>query len=146
MKISTRARYGTRLMLELGLYYGKAPIFLKDIARREEISEKYLSQIIIPLKAQGLVSSFRGAKGGYLLSKPPSQITIKEIVEILEGGLNLLRCVRDLSVRHRASKCATRDVWGLLEDKITNTLSSITLEDLVKIYKEKQESILSYNI
>ena len=80
MNISTRTRYGTRLMLELGLNYGKEPLLLREIAASQEISEKYLSQIIIPLKAAGLVNSFRGARGGYILAKPPKQITLNDIV------------------------------------------------------------------
>ena len=133
-------------MLELALHYEQGPVFLKDIAKNEEISEKYLSQIIIPLKAYGLVNSFRGAKGGYVLSRPPSQITLKAIVEILEGGLDLLECVGNASVCGRVSKCVTRDIWSLLGQTISNTLGAITLQDLVRMYKEKEEKIIMYNI
>ena len=94
MRTSTRSRYGVRLMLELALSHGKGPIFLKDIARRQEISDKYLSQIIIPLKSAGLVSSHRGAHGGYVLQREPARITIREIVEVLEG-ITLQDLVRD---------------------------------------------------
>src|SRR4030067_739218 len=93
MKLSTRSRYGVRLMLALGVKSNQGPIFLKDIARSEEISEKYLSQIIIPLKAKGLVSTFRGAHGGYILARRASEIRLREIVEPLEGDLCLVDCV-----------------------------------------------------
>jgi Rrf2 family protein len=93
MKISTRARYGTRLMVALGAHYGQRPVFLKEIAKAEEISEKYLSQIIMPLKAAGLVNSFRGAHGGYVLSRTPAQISLKDIVGALEGDFNLVGCL-----------------------------------------------------
>ena len=146
MKISTRARYGSRLMLELALYYGQKAVLLKDIAKNEEISEKYLSQIIIPLKAAGLVNSYRGAHGGYVLAKAPDQISLKDIVEILEGGLDLLSCVGNGAVCNRTSICATRDIWSLLGEKISQTLNSITLKDLVNIHKEKEEKVLMYNI
>lgn len=146
MRISTRARYGTRLMLELALFYGKEPVFLKDIAKNEEISEKYLSQIIIPLKASGLVNSFRGARGGYVLARPPSEINLKDIVEILEGGLELLDCVGNSSVCSRVSRCVTRDIWSLLGQTISQTLGSITLEDLVKMHNEKEHKLMMYNI
>lgn len=146
MRISTRARYGTRLMLELALYYGGEAVFLKDIAKNEEISEKYLSQIIIPLKSSGLVNSFRGAKGGYVLSRSPSQITLKEIVGVLEGGLDLLECVSNGHVCDRTSKCVTRDIWNLLGQTISNTLEAVTLEDLVKMHKEKEHKLMMYNI
>ncbi len=85
MKISTRVRYGMRLMLELALHDNQGPIFLKDIARKQDISEKYLSQIIIPLRTAGLVKSFRGAHGGYELQREPEAITLRQVMEALEG-------------------------------------------------------------
>ena len=146
MKLSTRARYGSRLMLELGLYYGKGPVFLKDIAKREEISEKYLSQIIIPLKAAGLVESIRGAHGGYVLSRDPKQITMKDIVETLEGSLDLVGCVRRPKMCGRVSLCVTRNLWRKVSDNISQALASVTLEDLVKDYKEVAAQSTLYNI
>ena len=146
MRISTRSRYGSRLMLELALNYGKKPVFLKDIAKNEEISEKYLSQIIIPLKAKGLVSSFRGMNGGYVLAKLPSQITLREIVELLEGRLELLSCIGNPSTCSRVSICVTRDIWNLVGEKIVQTLDSVTLEDLVKSHNRKDEAVMMYNI
>src|SRR4030042_540461 len=95
MKLSTRTRYGVRLMVALALNYGKDPVFLKDIAKGENISEKYLSLIIIPLRGVNLVNSVRGAHGGYNLSKEPSQITLKEIVDVLEGECSLVDCVKN---------------------------------------------------
>lgn len=136
MRLSTRARYGTRLMLELALNFNQGTVFLKDIAKKEEISEKYLSQLVIPLKASGLISSSRGAHGGYRLAKPPSQITLMEIVQMLEGNLSLVECVKNPSICSRVSKCATRDIWGKLDEKISDVLSSVTLEDLVSSQKE----------
>ena len=89
MKFSTRTRYGTRLMIRLGLSDTKDPVLLKDIAKKEGMSEKYLSQIIIPLKAAGLVDSFRGAHGGYSLARQPRHITVGDIVFALEGEIDL---------------------------------------------------------
>jgi Rrf2 family protein len=136
MRLSTRARYGTRLMLELALNFNQGTVFLKDIAQKEEISEKYLSHLVISLKASGLISSSRGAHGGYRLAKPPSQITLMDIVQILEGNLSLVECVKNPSICSRVSKCATRDIWGKLDEKISDVLSSVTLEDLVSSQKE----------
>ncbi|MCJ7788977.1 MAG: Rrf2 family transcriptional regulator [Candidatus Atribacteria bacterium] len=136
MRLSTRARYGTRLMLELALNFNQGTVFLKDIAQKEEISEKYLSHLVISLKASGLISSSRGAHGGYRLAKPPSQITLMEIVQILEGNLSLVECVKNPSICSRVSKCVTRDIWGKLDEKISDVLSSVTLEDLVSSQKE----------
>jgi len=136
MRLSTRARYGTRLMLELALNFDKGTIFLKDIAKKEEISEKYLSHLVIPLRASGLINSSRGAHGGYRLAKSPSQITLNEIVKTLEGGISCVECVENPSVCPRVSKCATRGIWEKLDEKISHELSSITLEDLMKSQKE----------
>ena len=132
MRLSTRSRYGTRLMLELALNYHKGNVYLKDVAREEDISEKYLSHLVIPLKANGLISSSRGAHGGYRLAKSPSRITVKDIVQTLEGNLSPVECIKNPSVCKRVPGCVTRDVWKKLDEKISDTLNSITLEDLVK--------------
>jgi len=136
MRLSTRARYGTRLMLELALNFSNGTIFLKDIAEKEEISEKYLSHLVIPLKSSGLISSSRGAHGGYRLAKSPSQITLKEIVQTLEGSISCVECVKNPSVCPRVSKCATRGIWEKLDEKIAAELSSVNLEDLMNSQKE----------
>jgi len=136
MRLSTRARYGTRLMLELALNFNNGTIFLKDIAEKEEISEKYLSHLVIPLKSSGLISSSRGAHGGYQLTKSPSQITLKEIVQTLEGSISCVECVKNPSICPRVSKCATRGIWEKLDEKISDELSSVTLEDLANSQKE----------
>lgn len=145
MKLSTRARYGVRLMLSLARSYGQGPLYLKDIARAEEISEKYLSLIIIPLRGVGLVNSTRGAHGGYALAKPPEKITLKEIVDVLEGNC-LVDCIKDPSACSRVQICASRDIWTLLDGKISETLDSITLQQLVAMNREKAEKSISSNI
>ena len=136
MRLSTRARYGARLMLELALNVNKGNIFLKDIAEREDISEKYLSHLVIPLKASGLISSTRGAHGGYKLAKNPSQITLKEIVQTLEGGISCVECVKNPYVCPRVSKCVTRAIWEKVDEKISEALDSITLASLMSSEKE----------
>jgi Rrf2 family protein len=132
-------------MLSLALNYGKGPVFLKDIAKREEISEKYLSLIIIPLRGAGLINSFRGAYGGYTLAREPSKINVKEIVDVLEGDC-LVNCIKDSSACSRISTCAARDIWILLGGKISETLESITLEKLTYMSREKAENSLSHQI
>ena len=146
MKVSTRARYGVRLMFELALHFGKGPIMLKDIAREEEISEKYLSQIIIPLRGLGLVKSVRGARGGYTLSRLPSQIKVKEIVDILEGNGGLVDCIRNPLVCRRVPFCVSRDIWAMVGDKISEILASVTLGDMVKMHRKRIEKNIMYNI
>jgi Rrf2 family protein len=137
MKLSTRARYGVRLMLALARNYGKEPVYLKDIARQEDISEKYLSLLIIPLRRIGLVNSVRGAYGGYNLAKSPEEITLKEIVDVLEGDCCLVDCIKDPSSCPRVPTCVTRDIWELVGGKISETLNSITLGKMLKMNKEK---------
>ena len=138
MKISARARYGVRLMMVLARNYGKGPIYLKDIAKEEEISEKYLGQIIIPLRGAGLVLSSRGSHGGYMLAREPSEINLRQIVDILEGDC-LVRCIKDPSACSRVSTCASRDIWMLLGGKISETLGSVSLAELNNIDHEKAE-------
>jgi Rrf2 family protein len=137
MKLSTRTRYGVRLMAALASEYSSKPLFLKDIAAMEEISEKYLSLIVIPLRASGLIKSLRGAHGGYSLAKDPREITLYNIVEALEGEICLVRCVKQPALCNRAAICPTRDTWSVLGDKIKENLNEITLTELIKQKKEK---------
>jgi Rrf2 family protein len=124
-------------MLELALNFGKKPVYLKDIAKSQNISEKYLSLIVIPLRRIGLVISVRGAYGGYRLAKDPSQITMKQIMDVLEGGCYLVHCVKNPSTCPRVPLCASRDIWVIIGEKISEILNSITLDILVNMYKEK---------
>jgi Rrf2 family protein len=146
MKLSTRARYGVRLMVALAFNYDKGPVFLKDVAKGENISEKYLSLIIIPLRRIGLVNSIRGAHGGYLLAKDPSQITMKEIIDVLEGDCSLVDCVRNPSACPRVAICASHDIWEIIGGKISETLNSVTLDMLVKMNQEKAQKTMMHNI
>lgn len=146
MRISTRSRYGVRLMLALARNYGKGYVYLKDIARGEGMSEKYLSKITISLRGRGLINSSRGVRGGYILAKAPAEITLKEVVDVLEGDTPLVDCVRDKSVCARAAVCASRDVWVLLDGKISEVLNAINLEQLVRLNRDKIEKALSPRI
>lgn len=132
MKISTRSKYGLQLMVTLARHYWKGVVSLKDIAAEEDISEKYLGQLIIPLKAAGLVHAEQGAYGGYLLARSPKKINVLEIIKPLEGGLVLSKCSYDPSACQRAKRCTVSQVWRNLNDKISETLQKITLEDLRK--------------
>jgi Rrf2 family protein len=125
-------------MLELASHYGEAPIELKEIARKEDISLKYLEQVINPLRAAGLVKAIRGSKGGYALAKHPSAICLYDVVETLEGPLNLLECLHDPKACQRTSSCVTRDIWEEVSDAISKILNSVTLEDMVNRKKEKE--------
>jgi Rrf2 family protein len=146
MRISTRSRSGIRLMINLAANYNKGHAFLKDIAREEEISEKYLSQIVIPLRRAGMLTASRGVHGGYILAKSPREITAKEIVEALEGDLDLIECARDQEACNRVAGCASRGLWEGLGRKIAEYLSSVTLDDLFKIKQEKVSKTIEYSI
>lgn len=145
MKISTRVRYGLRLMFNLALHYGHGPQLLKEIAKKEDISEKYLSQIIIPLKSAGLVNAYRGAQGGYILAKNPSKINVKDIYEAIDGEINIVQCVKS-NTCDRASNCVCRDVWLSLANNISRSLSEFSLHDLVTKSKELDKDLIVYNI
>ncbi|MBU0478025.1 Rrf2 family transcriptional regulator [bacterium] len=146
MRISTKGRYGARLMLELALHYEKGTVLLKDIAKRQEISEGYLEHIVPILKSAGLISSSRGAHGGYTLARNPSDITFKDIVGALEGNLAVAECVSSPKVCHRVDSCVTREIWEQMSEKITEVLASTILEDIVKRHREKQQQPLMYSI
>jgi Rrf2 family protein len=146
MRVSTRARYGLRFMIELAANYGKGPVYMKDIAKSQEISEKYLSQILITLKSAGLVDGFRGVHGGYILPRPPSGITLKDIVGVLEGDLSLIECVQMPGTCRREPVCVSQEVWQKLGAVISETLDAITLEELVARQREKLQKEAMYYI
>ncbi len=128
-------------MIELASNYGGGPIELKEIAQREDISLKYLEQVFIPLRTAGLIKSIRGSKGGYSLAKPPSEIFLDEIVEVLEGPIEIVDCLRDSKNCRRASHCVARDVWREVSQVIQNILSSINLEELSNRKRRREENL-----
>ncbi len=139
MKLSTRARYGTRFLVDLALHYGQGPIALKDIARRQEISLQYLQHVITPLVASGMLLTTRGAKGGVFLARRPQEIKLSEVITILEGPLAPVDCVGNPALCSRSRSCVTRDVWCELKRAMEGILESTTLGDLVDRQNEKEE-------
>lgn len=146
IRISTKGRYGARFMLELAINYNRGPMLLKDIAKRQELSEGYLQHIVDSLKGAGLIHSNRVGHGGYTLVKPPSEITMLDILSSLEGKINLVECVDKPDICNRSQKCVTRDIWGDLGSQMTKSLKSITLETMVEKNKEKNSNNLDYAI
>ena len=140
MRLSTRGRYGVRAMIDLASHYGQGHILLKDIARRQGISDKYLEHLLISLKLAGLVKTIRGAHGGYILAKPPVQIKLSQVIKVLEGSLAPVECVDDPKICTRRELCVTRDVWKEIKEAIDRILESISLEDLVEREKKKEQS------
>ena len=139
LKLSTRVRYGTRAMLDLAIHYGNGPILLRDIAKRQEISLKYLDRILVDLKATGLVKSLRGAKGGYVLNRTPSEISVMEIVLALEGPIELVGCVGSKGFCERENFCVTHDIWYELGKAMEGVLKTTSLEDLIIRDKKKHK-------
>lgn len=138
MKISTKGRYALRLMLDLALNNNGTYITLKDIAVRQEISDKYLEQIITQLNKAGFVKSMRGMQGGYMLALEPSKYTVGMILRLMEGSLSPVPCLDDGNVEcNKTDDCVTIEVWKRLKDAIDHVVDSITLEDLVNMHHEK---------
>jgi Rrf2 family protein len=154
LQLSTRCRYGVRLMAALALNWGNGPSLLRDISHREDVSEKYLGQIVIPLKAAGLVASQRGSHGGYSLGRAPQTITNTDIVVAIEGPITPAPCAESASADcgdgnggcSRATDCATAVVWHKLRDDIVRSLSSFTVADLAKRAREMAEASPDYTI
>jgi Rrf2 family protein len=140
MKLSTRGRYGTRALLDLALHRGEGPIPLKDIARRQQISLRYLEHLIAPLIAGGIVRSTRGAKGGVSLARPPEEIRLNEALQLLEGSIAPSECVNNPGVCARSALCVTRDIWGELKKAMEAFLESTTLQHLAELQERKERS------
>ena len=131
MKLSTRSRYGTRMMLDLAQRYDQGPVQMGEISKRENISVKYLEQLIIPLKKAHFIKSVRGPKGGHMLAKSPEEITVGDIVRILEGGITLSSCIENPEVCDRTTKCLVRGVWEETTKVMYDKLNSITLSKMI---------------
>ncbi|MCD6472826.1 RrF2 family transcriptional regulator [Candidatus Aerophobetes bacterium] len=138
MKLSTKGRYGTRAMIDLALHYGQGPILLKDIAKRQKISDKYLEHMITSLRIAGLINSIRGAHGGYILAKPPAQIKLSQVIKALEGSIAPVECVDDPKTCSQANLCITRGIWTEIKRAMDRILESVSLQDLVKQQKRKR--------
>ncbi|MGD8685603.1 MAG: Rrf2 family transcriptional regulator, partial [Syntrophobacterales bacterium] len=132
MRLSTRGRYGTRLMVDLAQHYADGPAPLAEIAKRQDLSAKYLEQLIILLKGTGLIRSTRGRRGGYMLARRPEEINLGEIIETLEGRLAIVDCVTEPELCDRSSECPTRYIWVGMTDMLKNQLFSLNLRDVVQ--------------
>jgi len=136
MKLSTRSRYGTRMVLNLAENYNEGPIQIGRIAKHLDVSVKYLEQLIIPLKKADLIKSVRGPKGGHKLAKPPEEVTVGEIVRILEGGIDLSDCISDPAICQKTESCVTRGLWQEATDAMYDKLDSTTFADMIEKSKD----------
>lgn len=132
MKISTKGRYALRLMIDLAMNSGDSPVRVKDIASRQDISEKYLEQIIAMFNKAGYVKSIRGAQGGYLLTKEPSEYTVGMILRLAEGSIAPVSCVDDTSAGcDRREACVSAMLWEKINTAVNEVVDHTTLQDLV---------------
>lgn len=136
MKLSTRGRYGTRLMLELARNFGKGPTSIATISKRQHIPVKYLEQLIIPLKKAELVNSVRGPKGGHMLASAPHSICLWDILVLLESSSSLVDCLADENRCRNSKDCPVRPVWGRTLEAMRTVLKNTSLEDMLK-HEEK---------
>ncbi|RDY24785.1 Rrf2 family transcriptional regulator [Romboutsia maritimum] len=136
MKLSTKGRYGLKAMFELSLNQNKGPVPLKVIAKKQNISDQYLEQIFSALKKSGLVKSVRGAQGGYLLAKEAKDISVGDILVVLEGPVSLSDCVLDEDVCENSNVCVTKIVWEKMKKGIEDVINSITLQDMINDYNK----------
>jgi Rrf2 family protein len=141
LRLSTKGRYGTRLMLNLARHYGNGnrTVILKDVSTDEAISIRYLEQIIIPLKINRLVKSVRGAGGGYALARRPEEIRLDEILHALEGTCCLVECIEDEGFCDRIETCPTFDIWKGASELLKNYFSGISLRDIVENAEKKKK-------
>ena len=142
MKLSTKGKYGVRAVFEIARHYGNGPISIKEIAERQGISFSYLEQILHKLAKAGLIDSVRGPAGGYLLARQPSELTIGDIVRVLEGPIALSHCLEpgESADCYQADDCVARMVWAKVGAKIEEALDSISFNDLLQ--RKQKEALL----
>jgi len=139
VKLSARARYGTKALLELALHWDEEPVLLKDIAQRQQIPLPYLEHLIGPLVKAGIVKSARGARGGVSLLKSPEEVILSEVIQLLEGSLAPAECVDNPGTCSRSKLCVTHDIWDEVKEAVSKVLESITLQDLVERRGQKRQ-------
>ena len=141
MRVSTKGRYGLRVLLDIALHRESGAVALSDIARRQAISQKYLWQVINPLKAAGFLNATRGSRGGYALARLPKDISIRDIVSVLEGPVCMVACVKDPESCDRSVSCVAREAWIEIESKLNDAMQEITLNDLVQRHKDHESRV-----
>ena len=146
MKISTKGRYGLRILLDLALHESVSPRMIRDIAESQNISEKYISRLIIELRKAGMVKSIRGAKGGYKLARTPKYLTLLDVVEVMEGPVAIVDCVESPRCCTRQDLCAARDIWTRLNTEIRDSLAKVTLQDIVDQSRRNTADFMDYCI
>ena len=142
MKLSTKGRYGLRALIDLAQHGGEGPVSITSIAERQEISERYLVQLMSKLKKAGIIQSIRGAQGGYVLAKELEEVSVGEVLRALEGDLNPEECSGFLLEGgcQAADNCVTKYVWQRINDSINQTVDEMNLKALVEVGENLKES------
>ncbi len=138
MKISTRGRYGLRILLDLALHDNGSPRMIRDIAGSQRISEKYISRLIIDLRRAGMVKSVRGSRGGYRIARYPKNLTVLDVIEVMEGPVSIIDCVTTESC-DRQRGCAVRSIWCDMNNPLRSALAAVTLQDVIDRQRENEE-------
>ena len=146
MKLTTKGRYGLRVMLELAMNRESRPMAVDVISKNQDISPNYIHVLVTALRNAGMVRTVRGPNGGYALGQDPKNITILKIIEVLEGKQSWVECLDDACACPRAPSCAARELWREVIDSVEGLLSSRTLADLAEQQRAKQEAHLMYYI
>ncbi len=147
MKLSTKGRYGLRALIDLAVHSEREPVSISSISARQNISERYLEQLVGKLKRAGIVKSVRGVQGGYQLAKEAEDISVGEVLRALEGSLEAVECpgLKEEQGCEEADFCVTKYVWKRINDSITNAVDEITLKQLVTESKKVNHKMKNRN-
>ncbi len=148
MKISTKGRYGLRILMDLALHQSEKPRLIRDIAKSQQISEKYISRLVIALRKAGMIRSVRGVNGGFHIAMKPEEITLLDVIEVMEGPLSIVDCVSAPEKCGQSVNCAPREIWNKLNEDIRALMRQTTLADILESYKKQnaRNGILDYCI
>ena len=134
MKISTKGRYGLRILMDLALHESEKPRLIRDIAKSQQISDKYISRLVIALRKAGMIRSVRGVNGGFHIAMKPEEITLLDVIEVMEGPLSIVDCVSAPKKCVHSKDCAPREVWCKLNEDIRALMRQTTLADILASY------------
>ena len=148
MKISTKGRYGLRILMDLAIHQSEKPRLIRDIAKSQQISEKYISRLVIALRKAGMIRSIRGVNGGFHIAMKPEEITLLNVIEVMEGPLSIVDCVAAPKRCSMHENCAPREVWCKLNEDIRDLMRRTTLADILTAYENhnKKDGLMDYCI
>ena len=148
MKISTKGRYGLRILLDLAIHQSEKPRLIRDIAKSQQISEKYINRLVIALRKAGMIRSVRGVNGGFHIAMKPEDITLLDVIEVMEGPLSIVDCVKTPRRCAMHENCAPREIWCTLNEDIRNLMRRTTLADILEAYNRQnaRDGITDYCI